>query len=189
MLELWQPERPSEADLANVEIAVSFAASIVSDLCRRGGRTLWMAVAAREPHWNSGPTSLALTREVMESLATAEATSADTFPEALGKTLEVARPGTNGIVISTRAVDLADTERFAKLWRNTRQRAWLGRLQSISVGAIEPERLFHSLLKAWRAVALYGISHAHRTHPANRRSLRWWLCRRYCWAWESRASR
>ena len=53
----------------------------------------------------------------MESLATAEATSADTFPEAFGKTLEVARPGTNGIVISTRAVDLADTERFAKLWR------------------------------------------------------------------------
>ena len=47
VLELWQPERPSEADLANVEIAVSFAASIVSDLCRRGGRTLWMAVAAR----------------------------------------------------------------------------------------------------------------------------------------------
>ena len=47
VLELWQPQNPSEADVANVELAVSFAASIVSDLCRRGGRMLWMAVAAR----------------------------------------------------------------------------------------------------------------------------------------------
>ena len=85
VLELWQPDNPSEVDLANVEIAVSFAASIVSDLCRRGGRTLWMAVASREPRWNSGPTSLALTREVMESLATAEATTPTNFPRHLAK--------------------------------------------------------------------------------------------------------
>jgi uncharacterized protein (DUF58 family) len=133
VLELWQPANASEAELANVEVAVSFAASIVSDLCRRGGRMLWMAVAAREPSWNSGPTSLALTREVMESLAMAEAASGDGLPEALSKTLEQARPGTNAILISTRPVDLSDTERFQKLWRNTRQRAWLGRLQSIDV--------------------------------------------------------
>ncbi|HEY4310704.1 MAG TPA: DUF58 domain-containing protein [Pirellulales bacterium] len=133
ILELWQPKQPGEMHLEHVEIAVSFAASIVSDLCRRGGRTLWMAVAARELHWNSGPTSLALTREVMETLAMAEANCGDRFPDALGKTLEVARPGTNVIVVSTRAIDLGDTERFAKLWRNPRQRAWLSRLQSINV--------------------------------------------------------
>ena len=69
----------------------------------------------------------------MESLAMAEATTADGLPEALSKTLEAARPGTNAILISTRPADLSDTERFQKLWRNTRQRAWLGRLQSIDV--------------------------------------------------------
>ncbi|HVU89778.1 MAG TPA: DUF58 domain-containing protein [Pirellulales bacterium] len=133
VLELWQPDEPSETDLANVELAVSFAASIVSDLCRRGGQMLWIAVAARETHWNCGPTSLALTREVMESLATAEGANSDRLPEALSRTLEAARPGTNAILISTRPVDLSDTERFQRLWRNPRQRAWLGRLQSINV--------------------------------------------------------
>ena len=133
VLELWQPEQPNETDLANVELAVSFAASIVSDLCRRGGQMMWLAVAAREPRWNCGPTSLALTREVMESLAMAEASSSDRLPDALSKALEAARPGTNAILISTRPVDLGDTERFQRLWRNTRQRAWLGRMQSIDV--------------------------------------------------------
>ena len=45
VVELWQPERPSAVHIAQVELAVSFAASIVSDVCRRGGRTLWIAVA------------------------------------------------------------------------------------------------------------------------------------------------
>ncbi|HEY1598338.1 MAG TPA: DUF58 domain-containing protein [Pirellulales bacterium] len=134
VVELWQPDRPSAFHSAQVELAVSFAASIVSDVCRRGGRTLWISVAARTPRFDSGPASLALTREVMESLAVAEATSTDALPNALSKILDVARPGTNAIVISTRSVDLSDTERFATLWRNTRQRAWLGRLQAIDVG-------------------------------------------------------
>jgi uncharacterized protein (DUF58 family) len=133
VVELWQPDRPSAFHIDQVELAVSFAASIVSDVCRRGGRTLWIAVAARTPRFDSGPASLALTREVMESLAVAEASSTDTLPDALSKILDVARPGTNAIVISTRSVDLSDTERFGNLWRNTRQRAWLGRIQAIDV--------------------------------------------------------
>ena len=91
VVELWQPERPSAVHIAQVELAVSFAASIVSDVCRRGGRTLWIAVAARKPRFDSGPASLALTREVMESLAIAEATSTDSLPEAMSKVLDVAR--------------------------------------------------------------------------------------------------
>ena len=137
VVELWQPEHPSGVDLANVELAVSFAASIVSDLCRRGGRTLWIAIAAREPRFDSGPTSLALTREVMESFAVVEATSDDRLPDAVAKTLEVARPGTNTIVISTRPAEWTDTERFARLWRSPRQRAWLGRLHTIDVSRPE----------------------------------------------------
>ncbi|MBI2825984.1 MAG: DUF58 domain-containing protein [Planctomycetia bacterium] len=133
VIELWQPSRPEEADEQSVELAVSFAASIVSDLCRRGGRTLWVATAAQSPRFDSGPASLALTREVMESLSVAEATSDDPLPDVLSSTLDVVRPGTNAIVISTRSVNWADTERFRKLWSSPRQRAWIGRLQCIDV--------------------------------------------------------
>ena len=73
----------------------------------------------------------------MESLAIAEATSTDSLPEAMSKVLDVAPPGTNVIVITTRSVDWSDTERFAKLSRNPRQRAWLGRLQAIDVSRPE----------------------------------------------------
>jgi len=142
VIELWQPERATAAQIENVELAVSFAASIVSDLCRRGGRTLWVAIAASRPRFNSGPTSLALTREVMESLAVADASSGDTLPEVLSSTLDTVRPGTNAIVISTRAVDWSDTERFARLWSSPRQRAWIGRLQCINVGGPELAEYF-----------------------------------------------
>jgi uncharacterized protein (DUF58 family) len=137
VVELWQPERASDIQMANVELAVSFAASIVSDLCRRGGRMLWMAVASREPRFDSGPASLALTREAMESLAVADATSADPLPDALSQILDQARPGTNAIVITTRPANFSDTTRFGRLWRSPRQRAWLGRLQSIDVSRPE----------------------------------------------------
>ncbi len=137
VVELWQPGVPTDEQLRQVEIAVSFAATIVSDVCRRGGRTVWLSVAAREPRFTSGPTSLALTREVMESLAVAEATAKDALPDALSQALDVVRPGTNVIVISTRPTDLSDTERFGKLWRNTRQRSWLGRMQAINVAMPE----------------------------------------------------
>ncbi len=133
ILELWRPEQPRPADDDNVELAVSFAASIVADLCRRGSRTLWVAVAAAEPKSDSGPASLALSREVMESLAVAEATANDSLPQVLSQTLEAIRPGTAVLVISTRRVDNLDSRRFATLWSNPRHRAWISRMQSIDV--------------------------------------------------------
>lgn len=142
IVELWQPALPTAADLDNVELAVSFAASIVADLCRRGGRTLWVATAAQDPQFNSGPASLALTREVMDALAVAEATSLDRLPGSVAKVLEVARPGANAIVISTRSIEWKDTERFSQFWTSPRQRAWLGRLKSINTSLPELAEYF-----------------------------------------------
>jgi uncharacterized protein (DUF58 family) len=142
IVELWQPEHPTTTDLDNVELAISFAASIVADLCRRGGRTLWVATAAQSPQFTSGPASLALTREVMDGLAVSEATSFDRLPGSVAKVLEVARPGSNAILISTRGVDWTDTERFSKIWSSPRQRAWLGRLKAINASLPELAEYF-----------------------------------------------
>jgi len=137
IVELWQPENPNTRQRENIELAVSFAASIVSDLCRRGGRALWVGLAAASPRHDHGPASLGLAREVLESLAVAESTTRDRLPEVIGTTLDAIRQGTNTIVVSTRAVDWTDTERFTKLWSNPRQRAWIGRIQWIDVGRPE----------------------------------------------------
>ena len=137
IVELWQPDRPDARQRENVELAVSFAASIVSDLCRRGGRSLSVGLAAAAPRHDHGPASLGLAREVLESLAVAEASSDDRLPEVICTALDAIRQGTNTIVVSTRPVDWADTDRFAKLWSNPRQRAWIGRIQWIDVGRPE----------------------------------------------------
>ena len=39
LIELWQPEVPTAEQLENVELAVSFAATLVAEACRTGGAT------------------------------------------------------------------------------------------------------------------------------------------------------
>ena len=40
VLDVWQPERPTAEQLDNVELAVSFAATVLADVCRKGGQRL-----------------------------------------------------------------------------------------------------------------------------------------------------
>jgi uncharacterized protein (DUF58 family) len=45
LVDLWQPEHPSSADLERVELVVSFAATVVADLCHRPGFHLRLVLA------------------------------------------------------------------------------------------------------------------------------------------------
>ena len=44
VLDLWQPEPPAAEHLENVELAVSFAATVLADLCRKGGSNVYLAL-------------------------------------------------------------------------------------------------------------------------------------------------
>ncbi len=45
VLDLWRPEEPAAKDLKTVELAVSFAATVLADLCRKGGSNVYLATS------------------------------------------------------------------------------------------------------------------------------------------------
>jgi uncharacterized protein (DUF58 family) len=116
LLDLWQPKRPAVEHLASVELAVSFTATVVADLCRKGGSNLLLGIAAAPPQCAAGPASAALLQETMQRLAVLQAHSDDRLPELLEEALPQIEPGTEIVLVSTRPIDLADEARLAAFW-------------------------------------------------------------------------
>jgi uncharacterized protein (DUF58 family) len=106
-----RPEE-SESKAEDVELAVSFAATICADLCRSGGRAVRMAIAAAEPAVVQGAASTTLLPDLLAALAVAEACPVDRLPDVLDRTLRDVRPGTKVVLITTHSVDLSDDRRF-----------------------------------------------------------------------------
>jgi uncharacterized protein (DUF58 family) len=73
-VDLWQPTQATDADQEYIERAVSFAATLIHDLCRRDGCRAWMAIAGTAETPLEGYASTWLAREAMTRLACAEAT-------------------------------------------------------------------------------------------------------------------
>ncbi len=115
VLDLWQPEQPGTEHVENVELAVSFAASVLADLCRKGGSNVQLAVDDTGPECLGGPASPALLQGLMERLATVEAQPRDTLPAALLHALPQIPVGAEIILVTTRPTDLTDAVRFAAL--------------------------------------------------------------------------
>ncbi|NQT17655.1 MAG: DUF58 domain-containing protein [Planctomycetes bacterium] len=142
LVDLWQPTRPGAEDLENVEMAVSFAATVAADLCRRGGGNLLLAVWGDGPECMGGPASVALMQGAMERLAVAEASSEDRLPALLDCALGRVRPGTQVIVVGTRENDLEDSDRFGMVWRDPGRRAAIGRVRTVNAGGEELAEYF-----------------------------------------------
>ncbi len=113
LLDLWQPSEPGTKDLENVELAVSFAATVVVDLCRRRNSNLTVSIAGAELASVSGATSDLLMNEILKKLAVTQATSEDDVPTEFEAVLDEVRAGAVITVISTRTGDLGRFQRFA----------------------------------------------------------------------------
>ena len=142
VVDLYQPEKAKPPDLENVELAVSFAGTLVAERCRRGGSEIAVSMAASEGAYWSGSASMAFFQDSMDALATAEAVSADHLPVALERALSHARPGSRVVIVSSRAVDLTEAERFSSLWRDARMRNWLGRIRTFDVSRDQVAQYF-----------------------------------------------
>ena len=145
LLDLWQPERPGDDQRDNVELAISFAATIAEDLCRHGGNRLGIGIAGEEVSWKQGVSSRPLLTEVMEQLALASASPKDQLPVLLEKYLSEIPQGTKAVVISTRDVDLHDTYRFANVWDDPNLRTILREIEVISAAAGDFQEYFETV--------------------------------------------
>lgn len=123
VLDLWQPERPTDDDLGRVEFAISFAGTVVDELARRGGSQLLVASAgARAGRWSAKATAV-FARQTLERLAVLRASSNGRLHEVLGHVLADVPMRTQVVVISTRsaAVDsVRDTSIFMDKPRHQR---------------------------------------------------------------------
>lgn len=142
LVDLWQPLRPAPQDRDHVELAVSFAATVLSDLCRKGGSTLHLG--AGDPQLLSGPASLALLQDMMERLAVVEAHATDRLAELLDRALGEIEPGTEIVLVSTRPIDLSDRARFVALWADPARRSLLRRIRCVDVSSAELSKFFRA---------------------------------------------
>ncbi|MCY2990258.1 MAG: DUF58 domain-containing protein [Planctomycetota bacterium] len=141
VLDLWRPPVATPEDLARVELAVSFAASVVEELCRRGGSRLIVALAAEESGAWSATASSLFARQTMERLAVARGCAENRLAETLGSVVEQLQPGVQMAVFSTRSSQLgqaAHNEVFAGRPRQQRglaQTVWLN-VSEAQVGSV-----------------------------------------------------
>src|SRR5690606_14888679 len=57
VVELWRPTGASAEELERVETAISFAATVVEDVCREGGVQIVVSIGGAKPNMISGPAS------------------------------------------------------------------------------------------------------------------------------------
>jgi uncharacterized protein (DUF58 family) len=102
LLDLWEPDEPQPDQRQRVELAVSFAATLVADFCRRSRGQLLLATASTRPVCLANPASVAMSRDALEVLAVAQASPAAPLSALRDTMLSRVRPEVDVVLISTR---------------------------------------------------------------------------------------
>ena len=102
VIDLWQPDTPSEEQVGNVELALSFAATVIADTCRRNARRLAIGIAGESLYLCNAPASPVLVNELMEHMAFAKATSATPLAGAVEELVSELRHNSRLVIVSTR---------------------------------------------------------------------------------------
>ncbi|MBL8825762.1 MAG: DUF58 domain-containing protein [Planctomycetaceae bacterium] len=142
LLDLWQPSHPELAHRENVELAVSFAASLVAELGGRAGLNLRCLFRGHERVEIEGQASAGLAVTIAERLATLEADPHDGLGALLGDAMDTSRSGGVMILVTTRPPRLDDPGRFDEWWLTAERQAWLDKLLVVDVSQPELQRFF-----------------------------------------------
>jgi len=144
LVDLWQPKKPKQQHEENVELAVSFAATVVADLCRKGGTNLLLGTPGDEPEYVAGPASTQLLNDTMQRLAVAEAHQDDQLDKLLDGALQRIDQGTEIVLVGTRPIDLSDPTRFPSLWSDPNRRGMGRRIRCIDTSSEELNEYFQT---------------------------------------------
>lgn len=136
LLDLWRPAHPTPADWQHVELAISFAATIIASLFRGGGSHLCFAMHGAQNHLTQGPVATALVKDLMERLSLAEPVQEN---GGLGKLLHQAfgqiRSNMTVLLVSSRSIDLHDRQQFGSLWAETAKANLAARTRFVSTAS------------------------------------------------------
>jgi uncharacterized protein (DUF58 family) len=143
VLDLWRPEAATPEALGRLEVAVSLAATLVEELCRRGGSRLLLAVAAEGGGRWSATANPLFARQLLERLALVRGSTENGLADTLRGVVEQLQPSVQIVVISTRPDLLNAVAGAAVFAGKTRQRRALGRVTWLDVGTPQLASLFH----------------------------------------------
>ncbi|MGC3969303.1 MAG: DUF58 domain-containing protein [Pirellulales bacterium] len=127
VVEAWMPAKPTPEDRRRLEDVLSFAATILVEVCRESGRTIDLEIIGKTPRNIHAPSSAAVVDEGLKALALTESTAADQLPKTMAAMYGRVKPGTNVLVVSTRPTTLDDPQRFASMSGDSELRAWAAR--------------------------------------------------------------
>lgn len=131
-----------------VEVAVSFAATVVANYCRRGSSRVMLGLAQETPELVGGVTSAGFLQSAMEKLAVVRPTVADRLPDLLHRVLREIPRDTRIVIVSTTPTILTDMRRFAAVWDDPRIRSTLSRIVCLHVGSTEFSACFEKSPRA-----------------------------------------
>jgi uncharacterized protein (DUF58 family) len=137
LVELWCHEKPQPRDEDTIELAVSFAATIAADVCRRGGCQLRVGIAGEELTTLGGGASRALARDMLERLALAEASPREQLGDLVRRGLENGPVGGRIVLISTRPASSDESYRIAAEAASPQERSALSRVLRIDTSGDE----------------------------------------------------
>jgi uncharacterized protein (DUF58 family) len=131
LIDLWEPTKPNGKVKENVELAVSFAATLVNLIARQGGCNLSLGTIDGQPELHTGPTSTPLVEQHLERLAMLEPHREDHLCDLLLIALAQTEPNADLILVSHRPVALSDPHRFEQLRNDPRLRSLAQRLRIV----------------------------------------------------------
>jgi uncharacterized protein (DUF58 family) len=142
LVDLWQPGQPLVEHCENVELAVSFAATVVAEVCRQGGNSLLVGIASADPDYLAGPVSTPLLHQAMERLALAKAHSGDQLPPLLAQVAPRLGPDTDVILVTTRSVDPDPRPLLRSLGDDFRRGAMVRRIRVVNTSSPDLSEIF-----------------------------------------------
>ena len=132
LVDLWQPRVPSAVDRAAVEAAVSLAATLLTELCRRRGARVSVLLPPATPMCVHRQATPALTTPLLDELATAPVHATE-FGVVLEAGSGAVRPGVPTLVVTTRDSDATTLLPTQMSRHDPRQLAWLRGVEIVAV--------------------------------------------------------
>lgn len=142
LVDLWQPPRAELCQRENVELAISYAATLVRDTCRRGGHQITIAIAGRQNVFFRGPAGAVLLEQALAALATAEPTPDNRLAELLVEVMPLVGASSRTTFVTSRdEAGLRGAQKTATQG-DPRARHWCSQARFVSTASAEFEENF-----------------------------------------------
>ncbi len=103
ILDLWLPAVPTAGDLANVELALSFAATISVEHCQKSRESsLFIGIAGQHARWWCGAAGPQTMPQLLDEFALAEGSSTGILDEVVEACFQMRSSHVNRVLITTR---------------------------------------------------------------------------------------